>query len=326
MEVIKLKVMRKEIDFVKNRKKYFIISGALILIAVISTFLFGVLLDIQFKGGAIITYSYEGELDKDELGSLVEETIGMQVSVQQSTDISTGKDNVVVSVVDAKSLDAETQSALSTEIEQKFSDNNIELMQISNVDPTIGNEFLMKSIVAVGLAMLLMIIYIAFRFRKIGGWSAGVMSVIALLHDCIVVYAVFIIFRLPLDLNFIAVLLTILGYSINATIVVYDRIRENKRLHSRDWSFDMLVNKSINQSITRSVNTTIATLISMVVVCVVGLIFNLDSIFTFAFPLCIGLVCGCYSSLCIAVPLWTVWQDHKAGKTGYKKTKQKLRV
>ena len=191
------------IKFYENRKIFIGISAAVILIGIICNVIFGTQLDIQFKGGAIITYSYEGELDKDELGSLVEETIGMQVSVQQSTDISTGKDNVVVSVVDAKSLDAETQSALSTEIEQKFSDNNIELMQISNVDPTIGNEFLMKSIVAVGLAMLLMIIYIAFRFRKIGGWSAGVMSVIALLHDCIVVYAVFIIFRLPLDLSLI---------------------------------------------------------------------------------------------------------------------------
>lgn len=321
-----MKRMRNEIDFVKNRKKYFIISAALILIAIISTFLFGVLLDIQFKGGAIITYSYEGELDKSSLETLVEDTIGLKVSVQQSTDIATGKENVVISVVDAKSLDAETQSRLTKTLNEKFAENKLELMQTSNVDPTIGNEFLMKSIVAVGVAMLLMIIYIAFRFRKIGGWSAGVMSVIALLHDCIVVYAVFVIFRLPLDLNFIAVLLTILGYSINATIVVYDRVRENKRLHSREWSFDMLVNKSINQSVSRSVNTTVATLIAMVVVCIVGIVFNLNSIFTFAFPLTIGLVCGCYSSLCIAVPLWTVWQDHKANKTGYKKTKQKLRV
>lgn len=322
-----MKIMRKEIDFVKNRNKYFIISGALIVIAIVSTLLFGVLLDIQFKGGAMITYSYEGDLDKEALESVVEETIGMQVSVQQATDISTGMDNVVISVVDSKSLDAETQSKLSQTMEEKFADNHLQLMKTSNVDPTIGKEFLMKSVVAVAVAMLLMIVYIAFRFRKIGGWSAGLMSVIALLHDCIVVYAVFIIFRLPLDLNFIAVLLTILGYSINATIVVYDRVRENKRLHNRDWSFDMIVNKSINQSITRSVNTTIATLIAMVVVCVVGLIFNLDSIFTFAFPLSIGLVCGCYSSLCIAVPLWTVWQDHKA-KTNkkYRKTKQKLRV
>lgn len=303
--------MRKTFDFIKNRKIYFIISAVLMLIALASTFIFGVQLDIQFKGGAIITYSYEGSVDENDVKSLAEEIIGEQVTVQVTSDFNTNKEQVVISLVDAASLSSDTQAELTAKMQSNFADNEIELVSVSNVNPTIGSEFLGKSLLAVGVAMILMIIYIAFRFRKIGGWSAGVASVIALLHDCIVAYSVFVIFGIPLDLNFIAVLLTILGYSINATIIVYDRVRENKNLYGKTWDFHKLVNTSINQSMSRSINTSIATILVMLSVCVVAIIYNLDSIYSFAFPLVIGLVAGCYSSLCISVPLWTVWQDRK---------------
>ena len=124
-----------------------------------------------------------------------------------------------------------------------------------------------------------------------------------------------------------AVLLTILGYSINATIIIYDRIRENRRLYNNKYSLDEMVNMSVTQTLGRSVNTTVTTVMAMAVVCVVCTIYGVSSIISFAFPLIIGMVAGVYSSNCIAPTLWVAWQDHKAKKAGAvsyaKKSKKK---
>ena len=153
-----------------------------------------------------------------------------------------------------------------------------------------------------------MILYIGLRFRKIGGWIAGCCSVIALIHDMCFVYACCVICRFDIDSNFMAVLLTILGYSINATIIIYDRIRENRTLYGDEKSLDELVNMSVSQSFGRSLHTTVTTVIAMASICVVALIAGVDSILSFAFPLVIGLLAGVYSSNCIAPTLWTIWQ------------------
>ena len=187
------------------------------------------------------------------------------------------------------------------------------------MDPTIGKEFFAKSIVAVVAASLLILVYIAVRFKKIGGWPAGSMAVVALVHDLIVVYGVFVVMRIPLNGNFIAALLTILGYSINDTVVIYDRVRENRQLYGNSMDFATLVNNSINQSLRRSINTTISTLLALGTVCVVSVVFGLDSIFTFAFPLIIGMISGVYSTICIAGPLWVEWELHKKAKPRKKK-------
>ncbi len=304
-------------DIIGKRKIFFIISSAILVLTVLLSFILGVKLDIEFVGGSMATYSYTGEIDVDKVQAVTEETLGMQVSIQRSQDIATGKDNIVISVNAAESLTKEEQAAMTDALKKEFSDNEINLEEINNVDPVIGREFLLKSLLAVGVAGILMIIYIAFRFRKIGGWSAGVMAVLALLHDAVVIYAVFVIFRIPLNNNFIAAVLTILGYSINATIVVYDRVRENQRLMDRKTPVAELVNTSVNQSLTRSINTTIATIIALVSACVLALIFNVDTIITFAFPLIIGMISGVYSSLCISSSLWVVWQEHKKKKNSY---------
>ena len=148
------------------------------------------------------------------------------------------------------------------------------------------------------------------------------MAVVGLLHDLIIIYGVFIIMRIPLNGNFIAAVLTILGYSINDTVVIYDRIRENRQLMGNAAPFDELVNTSINQSLKRSINTTVSTLIALGTVCVVSVIFGLDSIFTFAFPLMVGMVSGVYSTVCISGPLWVQWELHKK-KKGKKPAKKK---
>ena len=207
---------------------------------------------------------------------------------------------------------AEQLDSMIETLNTTYPDNQFVQQEVSNVNPTIGNEFLAKSVVAVVAACVLILVYVAVRFRRIGGWSAGAMAIVALLHDMFVVYGVFVLLRIPLNGNFIAAMLTILGYSINDTVVIYDRIRENNGLYGKKMSLPELVNLSINQSFGRSMMTSITTCIALAIVCVVSIIFKLDSIFTFAVPLLFGMVSGVYSTMCIATQLWVSYKTRKA--------------
>ena len=308
----------KQIAFMKNRKIYFGISIGLVVLTVLATLIFGVNLDIQFKGGTIITYSHAGDLDGGAFQKAIEEKLGQKVNIQEQTNVATGNMNYVVSLTSADGLSVEDQGALTESLQQQFPDNAIETFAVNNVNPTIGKEFFAKCLVAVAIAALLMVVYIAFRFRRIGGWSAGVMCVVALLHDVMIVYLTFVLFKFPINDNFIAVVLTILGYSINATIVIYDRIRENKKRYGSKANIGELVDKSINQSMTRSINTSLSTATAMIVICIVAVVRDVNSILTFAFPLLIGIIAGFYSSTFLSGPLWVRWQEYRKAKKAAK--------
>jgi preprotein translocase SecF subunit len=298
-------------DFVGNLKKYLILSGVLMAIILVGIIAFGVNLDIQFKGGSIITYSYEGDLDTAAFAALVDEKTSSTISLQESESIAAGQKTLIVSLPGEQSLNADEMLAVNEAIQESYPQNNIETLEISNVDPTIGKEFLLKCLLAVVLASILMVVYVAFRFRRIGGLSAGAMAVVALIHDILIVFGVFVLFRIPLNDNFIAVLLTILGYSLNDTIVIYDRVRENERL-DRNRTPAEQVNLSVNQSFKRTLITSITTVMAMLIVTLVAYIFNVTSIISFSLPLVVGLASGSYSSICLCGPLWVKWQEHKA--------------
>lgn len=299
-------------DFIGKKNIYFTISCALIAIIATVSIVFGVLMDIQFKGGTIITYTYKEKVNETELKNLVEDTIKSKVSITHKKGIN-GSDSFDITLAGTKSLSSDKTNELSKAIEGKYS-GNIELLESKSVDAIIGREFFMKSMVAVVFSALILVIYIGLRFKKISGWSAGVMAVVALLHDVTIAFGVFVIFRMPLDYNFIAVILTILGYSINDTIVIYDRIRENKRLYGNSLSIKELVNNSINESLSRTINTTVSTLIAMVTIVIVAYVSGVTSIISFALPMTIGLISGTYSTIFIAGPLWVMWQNHKQKK------------
>lgn len=299
-------------DFIKNKKTYFIISISLVVLTLLCSLIVGVNLDIQFKGGSIITYSHSGELSAADFRSTIEKHLGQGVNLQEQTNVATGEMNYVVSLTSTDGLSIDEQAALSEALEAAYPDNDVQTVSVNNVNPTIGSEFFRKCLVAVTLAALLMVVYIAFRFRRIGGWSAGVMCVVALLHDTMIVFLTFVLCRFPINDNFIAVVLTILGYSINATIVVYDRIRENEKRFGRKAEMGDVVNASINQSMTRALNTTITTAVAMLVICIVALVQGVSSILSFAFPLLVGILAGFYSSICLSGPLWVTWQRYAA--------------
>jgi len=298
-----------KIPFMAISKRFFTISLVLAIAILAATFILGVDLDIQFSGGAIITYSYQGAVDPGEFASVAAGITGVTVSVQQSTDLASGIETLVISLPGAMSLTTEEMVALDAGLIAAFPGNAVQTESVTNVSATMGGEFLAKSMVGLGLAFLLMIVYIAFRFKQIGGMSAGVMSVVGLIHDVLIVIGVHVFFGIPISGNFIAVVLAILGYSINDTIIVYDRIRENKKLLGDKLTLSELVDRSINQSLRRTVNTTVSTVAALAVVAIVAFIFNVDTILTFAFPLMIGLLSGVYSTIFIAGPLWVRWRE-----------------
>lgn len=301
-------------DFNKHAPKYFAISLIAFAAIAVFTFVFGIQLDIQFKGGTMATYAYEGDIPFDQVKSQAKSQLGIEVGLTNTTDVASGMETMVLSIPGDESFSLDEMTEFTAGLQEAFPAYNLRSVRINNTDPTIGQEFLAKCMTAVALALVLMTIYVAFRFRRIGGLSAGVMCIVALFHDCIIVFGVFVILRIPINDNFIAVILAVLGYSINDTIIVYDRIRENKRLHGGKLPVGQLVSRSINQTLTRSINTTATTAMVMVVVTIVAMIYNVQSIVSFSLPLTVGLVAGTYSTICIAGPLWIKWQEYKLRK------------
>ncbi|HIS79792.1 protein translocase subunit SecF [Anaeromassilibacillus sp. An200] len=303
------------IKFYENRKIYFGITIALFAIGIIFNIIFGTTLDIQFKGGAMLDYTYTGEISTSDVESIVEEVTGQNVDIRvYSSMVDTNGANtngMSITFAGTDSITVDQQDAISSAILEKYPDSALTIEETSSVDRTVGTSFFAKCLIAVAIAFVLLVIYIAFRFRKIGGASAGIISIIALLHDVLLVYFTFVIFRMPINDNFIAVILTILGYSLNNTIIIYDRIRENRRALGPKAQTSELVNLSINQTLTRSIYTSLCTFVAIGCVYVVGMAYGLTSVTTFALPMMVGILVGCYSSVCITGPLYVMWRNYK---------------
>ena len=300
------------INFIGNPKKFYTFSCALLALVLVFCGVFGVKMDVEFKGGSMITLAYEGDADLNDLKSTISTELNKSsLTLQTGSDIS-GNQTLTVTLPGSDTLTTEELDGLLATLNEQYPDNAFVQNEVSNVDATIGKEFMLKSIVALVAACVLILLYVAYRFRRIGGLKAGSTAIVALLHDMLVVFGVFVILRIPLNGNFIAALLTILGYSINDTVVIYDRIRENSALYSKkQLSLAELVNLSINQSFARSLMTSITTCLALGVVCIISVIYRLDSIYSFAFPLLFGMVSGVYSTICIATPLWVDWKTKK---------------
>ncbi len=305
--------MNKQFDFVGRRKVMAIVSVAILVLAVVLSLVVGVKMDTVFKGGTQVQYSYTGTLDKEAVEKLAEKELGAGVTV----DITNSGETQILKMEQAEVLDPEEQEALLTAFQKAFADNKIESLEVRALESSMGQSFFIKCLAALVLAMVLLIVWVGIRFRKIGGISAGLAGVYALAVDMTVAYLAFVIFQIPLNDNFVAVMLTILGYSLNDTIVIFDRIRENRGKMGQA-SIGEVVNLSLNQSLGRAISTSISTIIAMACVAVVAVIMNLDAILSFAVPMLFGLVSGSLSSLFLCTPLWTYWVEHKEAKDAKK--------
>ncbi len=301
-------------DFVSKRKVFVIISACAIALTVIFTFVLGVNVDIRFKGGTIVTYSYEGSVDTNAIKSTVEALGTPRATVTTGTSFTDSRSTISISFAADEKMDDAMLQKVSEELVKSYPDNNIVNLDTTNVSASAGSQFFLSCLIAVVVAFVLLVVYIAFRFKKIGGWSAGLIAIICLLHDVALTYAVYVFAGMSLDSNFMAVILTLLGYSINNTIIVYDRLRENRARLGGKVSDRELVNLSINQMLSRSIITTATTVTAMLSISIVCTVLGVTSILTFSIPLAFGMLVGFYSSLCLAGPLWIWWQEKKGKK------------
>ncbi len=304
-------------DFYGNRKIFFVLSAVLMVVVLLCCFIRGVAVSIEFKGGTLATYSYSGSISESELSSLAKDVLGTQVKVQTGETFTGEKQTTfTLSFSMDQPFSAELQDELLSKMQEKYPDAAIAALESNDVAAKAGKLFLAKCSVAAVFASVILILYIAWRFKRISGWSAGIFAVVALLHDLMIVFGTFVLCGFEIDSNFMAVILTILGYSVNDTIVIYDRIRENQGMLPENTALPKLVNISLSQTMRRTVRTSITTITAMLIVTILALVNNVDSILRFSIPMTIGMISGCYSSLCLAPMLWTAWKTReKAGKS-----------
>lgn len=299
-----LKKETKVINFIGNWKKYVIISGAVVVICVV-----GLIFNVSTKGG-MFNYSLdfvggtstsvsvaEGTEITDDLKNEVIDTVkeasGLLGEVSSSDDKGVKKITVRTTA-----MTEEQNEAVSAKLAEKFSVDRGQI-ESETISASVSNEMKTDAIVATLIATVCMLIYIWIRFRHL---STGISAVLALVHDVIAVITVYVVASsfIQVGSTFIACMLTIVGYSINDTIVVFDRIRENRAKASSHTSLAETINRSISETLSRSISTSVTTFIMVFVLAVLGV----SSVRQFAIPLIVGIISGCYSSICVASPLW----------------------
>ncbi len=315
----------KTFDYSKNAKRFALISAGIMLVGLLLTFILGVELDISFKGGTEIKFSYTGTLDSAALEKAVEKELGKEVEFKEATTYvnEDGKEKELHTATFylSEDLDTKVTDGMQKKMVAAYKENELEHLSTNSLSATMGSQFFIKCLVAVALAALFLLIYVGFRFRKIGGISAGLFGILALIHDMAIAFFTFVIFGIPLNDNFVAVMLTILGYSLNDTIVIFDRVRENRKLMSGKTPINKIVNLSVSQSFTRTLNTAVATFVAIGTVTVLAIINGMDSILSFALPMTFGVISGFYSSVYLCAPLWSKWIEHKESREKTKKRK-----
>ena len=296
------------INFNKALKPVLIVYAAVIVIGIVLSIIFGIKLDINFSGGTRIAYSYTGTVDTAAVTTTATEALGQTATVTLSSGMNDSLQQLIITLPGNSAISTELQDKLTTELQADFTGNAFTLSESNSVSPTIAGNFFAKSIAALVIAGALVVIYVGVRFRNIGGVSAALMAFVALILDCVVAFLACVAFALPVDSNLIAVILTLLGYSLNDTIVIYDRVRENKRLYPAK-QLDELVDESINTVKTRNFVTTLTTTLAIITIIVVSETYGLTTLRSFAIPMAFGIVSGCASSLFVSGPLWVKWKS-----------------
>lgn len=313
IKLFRRKKERRVIQFAAKRKWIFLFTACVLIAGAAVTGINGVKLDTQFTGGVVLKYTYSGDADADKISEGINAALGRPVSVQTSQDTATGDKKLVLTLAGNKGISPEEQKQVTDEINRNGT-TKYELSETFAVEPYIGAKALKNSVIAIVLSSLFIIAYIWVRFKSLSGLSAGVSAVIALMHDAALVFFVFGVFKIPVNDAFVAVTLTIIGYSINDTIVLYDRIRENlcKSNRGKNESLCGLVDRSITETLGRSVKTACTTAMCVAVVLIFSVIYHIESIRIFSLPLLVGIISGCYSSVCVAGPLWVTWKEFRS--------------
>ncbi len=294
-----------KIDFMKIAKPLFAFSGVIILAGIIILSIFKLNLGIDFTSGTRVDLQSDQPLNQNQVEKKLE-----AIDLKPNQLSIGGNKNENASMQYKHDLSKDEIAKVSKTLKDAYGKEP----SVNTVSPVIGQELAKNAMLAVIIASIGMIIYISLRFE----WRMGIASIISLLHDAFMIIAVFSLFRLEVDITFIAAVLTIIGYSINDTIVTFDRVREmlkKVKVITKEEQIDYIVNSSIRQTLTRSINT----VLTVVIVVVAMLILGASSIFNFSLALLIGLVSGVYSSIVIAVPLWGMLKKRELRKSSHHK-------
>jgi SecD/SecF fusion protein len=292
------RIFKKDINFLKHRKIFFVISLVLMLAASIALPLRGLNFGIEFVGGTSIDFKGTGDISIEDMRSAFE-GVGVQGAIIQTTvDARTGVEGFIVRI---PTTDAQEASAHRDAVTEALGIANTSA-EATTIGPGWGAEVTRTSAIAFAVALALIIAYIAFRFE----FKMGFVAVLTLVHDLLIIVGVYALFGREITPNVVAALLTIMGYSLYDTVVVFHRINDNMATTARH-SFMTVANHSINQVFMRTINTTLSSLIPVLAM----LFFGGETLKDFAFAMSIGLVLGSYSSIAIATPLYALWKQRE---------------
>jgi len=287
-------------NIVKKRYWWFAISLLIIIPGIISLFMQGLNLGIDYKGGTMLDMTFNKAVTQAAISDTMK-SVGLEGHVQLSNSDTTA-------LIRTEALEEGKRNELLTALGTQVGEFNKESLKEDKVGPAMGQELTRNAIYALIIAMGMMIIYITFRFQFVFAISA----ILALLHDVFVVVGIFSLFQWEIDATFVAAILTIVGYSINDTVIIFDRIRENEPKMKRGDSYEDMVDKSIWQTMRRSINTVATVLIALFALFILGG----ESTRMFTLAMLIGVFCGAYSSICIASQILVEIKKH------FKKTRK----
>lgn len=289
-----------QIEIIKNSKKFLGISAVFLIVSLVVFFAKGLNYGIDFSGGNLFQLKFEKSITLNQINSNLDEIAKTIHQVNpNSRKVQISEDNTVIIRT------PELKESEKTEVLDNLKKiGNFEINKEEKVGASVGEELKTSAILALSIGAVLIILYITFRFE----FTFAVAAVAALFHDLIIAIGVIALLGYEIDTPFIAAILTILGYSINDTIVVFDRIRENMKRKNRG-TFEQCLDKSVNQVMIRSLNTSVTTLFAIIAI----LVFGGDSLKTFIMTLLIGILAGTYSSVFIATPLVYIFDKNKKG-------------
>lgn len=286
----------KVLNVSKNKMKTLLIPIAIIVLGIVMFFVNkGFNFDIEFQGGVKMEIAMAGDVKTEEIKSYLETETGINPVIVQTTSKGVS--------IKTQPISEELKAQIFQKMQEKYQLDDNALISANAASASFGKRVQTKTIIFTLIAMLCILAYIAIRFE----WRSAIMSIFALLVNILVMMAVYVIFQIPLNTTFIAAMLTVVGYSINDTIVMFDRVRENMKQYNpkKQMTVSKIVDIAVTDCMGRTLGTSLTTLVTIALLYFIGV----SAVKEFAFPLIIGVLCGTFTSIFVAVPFWGAWKD-----------------
>ena len=296
-------------DIVAHKKWWFTLSSVLVVLSVISIFINGFNFGIDYTGGTILDLQFKQPVTVAQVREVIDDSnMNLENSVIQLSGVTDQESSQEV-MIRMRNLESDESKDISDQLNEKL--GGAEVKRIESVGAVIGSEVTKNAVTSLAVAFIALAAYISFRFE----YKIAISAIVSILHDLIMVLGFFSFFQLEIDASFLAAILTVVGYSMNEAVVIFDRVRENTRTHRRTDTYEKLAHDSISQSIHRSIYT----LTTVLFACGALHFFGGESTKNFSLVMLFGFISGAYSSICVDTSLWVVWKNYTAKKHGSKR-------